>query len=108
MKPQDIFEHYTKNCMLTKDITKLKDIMLEFCNYLKSCPECNEINKNNIRQFLIDMPIEVVFIYVDYFDKFNRKSKEFLYIADLHLEFYKYEDYKEGFYIPLLKYAKID
>ncbi len=67
-----------KEMIYKNDKDDLKHLITSFTTYLKTfMPNYDEKGKNNIILFFLDMPIEIMTIYVDIIDSYGRKSPEF-------------------------------
>lgn len=113
ISPEDVFKNYR---VIKKDISKLienKDnvslgkLMTGFVNYLATYrPDYDVKQKNNIINFLCEMPIDISAIFVSTIDGFDKKSKEFDYFIMLHIKLMKNDKYKKNFYEEIIRLDK--
>lgn len=110
INPKDIVFDYTKirpkilQFLKDNDNASLGNVMTSFVTYLTtSKPVYKDKEKSNIARFLVDMPLDSSAIYVTSIDNFDRKSPEFKYVTNLHVELLKNPDYKMMFYEAIVR-----
>ncbi len=111
IKPQDIFndyksvKHIITECNKEGNHSKLSTIMFSFMTYLTtSCPDYNEHNLENVKDFLLDIPIDTASIFITQVDSFDRRDPAFRYITKMHsVMVSKFNDYKINFFEKIIR-----
>jgi len=113
INPKDIFFDYAKvrpKILAFKqenDNASLGEVMMSFLTYMTtSRPEYEQKEKQNVAQFLVDLPIDTAAIYVTDIDSLDRKTPEFKYVTRLHSAMLKIPEYKIMFYEAIVKVGR--
>lgn len=108
--PVDIFYNFDtvkSDILILKkagDKAKLAELMVEFCIFMTTIRPSYEVQHlNNIKQFLVMVPIDTAAVFISQIDAFDRRSKEFKYMTQIHVALLKKSKrYKKEFYDPIV------
>ena len=110
LSPEDILNNFDKvkpkleEYLNKNDNAVISNVMSSFMNYLTdSKPVTDDIQNNNISEFLMMMPIDTAATFVRILDNMDRTSKEFLYITKLQIALTKNVNFRTKFYEPLIR-----
>lgn len=107
INPKDVFFNYPQVEKRILDLVNAKDnagiskLMIGFINYLSgTCPPYDKTGPEiqSVGKFLSHMPLDASAIFVTTIDSFDRNSKEFMYLTNMHVELLKQPRYKKDFY----------
>jgi hypothetical protein len=107
INPKDVFYHFPKIKHQVMELIKNKDnagiskLMIGFINYLSGTHPAYEKTGKEIKyvgEFLSLMPLDSSAIFVTTIDSFDRNSREFIYLTNMHVELLKQPAYKANFY----------
>jgi len=86
-------------------MSKLGELMIGYCTFMTtSMPEYDAAKLKNVLDFLLMMPIETAALFISQIDGFDRASKPFKYMTQIHLALLKKSDiYKREFYDPIVR-----
>lgn len=87
---------------------KLSALMESFCTFMTtSMPKYEAHHLDNIKNFLLAMPIDTAALFVSKIDGFSRSGPEFKYMTSIHMTLWKTsKKYKEKFYDPIVVLGK--
>jgi MoxR-like ATPase len=110
INPRDVFFNYEK---VKKDIQKLRaeknnaklgELMIAFCTFvMTSLPTYTDKELRNVLEFLLVMPIDTAALFISKIDTYERESKEFKYMTEIHKILLKNDRYRKDFYEPMIK-----
>jgi len=111
INPKEIFRNFKKvepaikSLLKENNMSKLGELMIGFCTYMTtSMPEYDATKLKNILEFLLLMPIDTAALFISQIDGFDRASKSFKYMTQIHLALLKTSSrYKKEFYEPIVK-----
>jgi hypothetical protein len=111
INPKDVFYNLQKvrikitALLKENNMSKLGELMIGYCTFMTtSMPEYDERKLKNVLDFLLMMPIETAALFISQIDGFDRASKPFKYMTQIHLALMKKSDvYKREFYDPIVK-----
>lgn len=111
INPKDIFHTFPQvkprvdELIKENNLSKLGELMTSFCTYMTtSMPEYNKTHLKNILDFLLCMPIESAALFISQIDGFDRSSKAFLYMTNVHMALMKSSSsYRKNFYEPIVR-----
>jgi len=116
VNPRDIFYDYKKkvrpiiiNLKREKDNATLGNIMTGFLTFVTSERPTHTTKKikDNVSQFLVDMPIDTSAIFMSSLDGMERTSPEFVYMAEFHRALLEHGDtYRVHFYEKAIQAAE--
>lgn len=111
INPKDVFYEFDKVEKQIKDLikegnmSKLGELMIGFCTFMTtSMPDYDDRKLSNIEKFLLMMPIDTAALFISQIDGFDRSSKAFKYMTQIHLALLKKSSrYKKEFYDPIVR-----
>jgi hypothetical protein len=114
INPKDVFynldkvEKDIKALLKEGDMNKLGQLMTGFTTFLTtSMPRYEEKELNNIKEFMLMMPVDTAALFISQIDGFARTSKEFKYMTDIHITLMKKSKrWKEQFYETIVKVGR--
>lgn len=115
INPRDIFFKYKDvqrrigKSIKENDNATLGNIMQSFITFITtSKPKYEKAELNNVSVFLSDIPIDTAAIFVTNIDGLDRKSEEFKYVTEMHVELMKIPAYKQLFYEAIVRCSRED
>lgn len=114
LSPKDIFYKYEKirsdvlEMVEKSNNSKLGQLMDSFTAFLVSSkPTYNDKQKENVAQFLTDLPSDISVTFLVRLNELDRKSEESKYVAHLHnCLVNEYDDYRVKFYESLVSVGR--
>jgi len=114
INPKDIFYKYgsvkKKIAELIKEnnMSKLSELMVGFCTFMTtSMPKYSDKELQNVLDFLLVMPVDTAALFISQIDGFDRGSKSFKYMTDMHYVLLKKSPkYQSDFYDPIVRAAE--
>lgn len=111
INPKDVFydfdkvEKQIKSLIKEGNMSKLGELMIGFCTFMTtSMPDYDDKKLDNINKFLLMMPIDTAALFISQIDGFDRSSKAFKYMTQIHLALLKKSSrYKKEFYDPIVR-----
>jgi len=110
INPRDVFFNYEKvkkdiqKLLSAKDNAKLGELMIAFCTFvMTSLPTYTDKELRNVLEFLLVMPIDTSALFISKIDTYERESKEFKYMTEIHKILLKNDRYRKDFYEPMIK-----
>lgn len=111
INPKDVFyefdkvEKQIKALLKENNMSKLGELMIGFCTFMTtSMPEYDDRKLENVYKFLLMMPIDTAALFISQIDGFDRSSKAFKYMTQIHLTLLKkHPQYKKEFYDPIVR-----
>jgi hypothetical protein len=110
INPRDVFFHLEKvkkdiqKLLSAKDNAKLGELMIAFCTFvMTSLPTYTDKELKNVLEFLLIMPIDTAALFISKIDTYERESKEFKYMTEIHKILLKNDRYRKDFYEPMIK-----
>jgi hypothetical protein len=111
INPKDVFYEFDKVEKQIKvlikegNMSKLGELMIGFCTFMTtSMPDYDDRKLINIEKFLLMMPIDTAALFISQIDGFDRTSKAFKYMTQIHLALLKKSSrYKKEFYDPIVR-----
>jgi len=111
INPKDVFYDLQKvkpkieELLKESNMSKLGELMIGYCTFMTtSMPQYDESKLKNVLDFLLMMPIETAALFISQIDGFDRASKPFKYMTQIHLALLKKSSvYKKEFYDPIVK-----
>lgn len=92
INPKDIFYTFDKvkpeieGFLKVNNNAKLSEIMISFCTFMTTTmPKYSKKELQNVHDFLMTMPIDTAALFISHIDQYERDSKEFRYMTDIHL-----------------------
>ena len=108
INPQDIIDNFDNIKeqieKILGDQEKLNSLVTNFCKTLESNMPENDEQRENIRKFLILIPVEARYVFIEFVNSLSRNTDEFKYFNNLHLSFLPNEEYKKVFYDEVIEY----
>jgi len=110
INPRDVFHKFDKvrpdimKLLKDGDNGKLGELMVSYCTFMTTTrPDYNKKQLQNIEDFLLLMPIDTAALFISQIDSFDRNSKAFKYMTDIHVALLKQSKrYKTDFYDPIV------
>jgi len=111
INPKDVFydlrkvKPKIKELLKENNMSKLGELMIGYCTFMTtSMPQYDEAKLKNVLDFLLMMPIETAALFISQIDGFDRASKPFKYMTQIHLALLKKSSvYKKEFYDPIVR-----
>lgn len=111
INPKDVFYEFDKiksnimTLLKENNMSKLGELMIGFCTYMTtSMPEYDKNQLNNILEFLLLMPIDTAALFISQIDVFDRASKPFKYMTQIHMALIKSSKrYQKDFYEAIVR-----
>lgn len=110
INPKDVFNNLEKvrkaieSLVKAKDNAKLGELMVSFCTFIMvNLPPYTDKELKNILDFLLLMPIDTASLFISKIDTYERESKEFRYMSEIHKKLSKNDRYRKEFYEPMIR-----
>jgi len=111
INPKEVFYNFqavkpaVMELLKDSNMSKLGELMIGFCTFMTtSMPEYEKTKLKNILDFLLMMPIDTAALFISQIDGFDRASKAFKYMTQIHLALLKTsKKYKSDFYDPIVR-----